>query len=126
MNWVGNKFDKDNPNRFDRKWICQQIRKDLKEVFGKDWKITVKKDSWNSIELTIRKCPIEFLTKEARNMKDFAFALNAQKYIDESVVNKIANIANAYNYDNSDGMTDYFDRNYYLHVGIDFNKQFWK
>ena len=126
MNWVGNKFDPKNPNRYDRRWICQEIRKDLKEAFGKEWKITVRKDSWNSIELTIRKCPAEFLTEEARNMKDFAFALNAQKYIDESIVNKIANIANAYNYDNSDGMTDYFDRNYYLHVGIDFNKQFWK
>ena len=68
MNWIGNKFDKDNPNRFNRKWICQQIRKDLKEALGKDWKITVKKDSWNSIEVTIRKCPIEFLTEEAKNM----------------------------------------------------------
>lgn len=122
MNWVGEKFNDNNPYRYDRRWICQQIRKDLKEAFGKEWKITVRKDSWNSIDLTIRKCPAEFLTEEARNMKDFAFALNAQKYVDESIVNKIANIANAYNYDDSDGMTDYFDRNYYLHVEIKFSK----
>lgn len=122
MNFIGDKFDKNNPNRFNRKWICQQIRKDLKEVFGKEWKITVKKSVGEGIDITIRKCSEDVLKADAKG-KEWVYSCSANEFIEESVVNKIANIANAYNYDNSDSMTDYFDRNYYLHIGIDLNKE---
>lgn len=98
MNFVGDKFDKNNERRYDRVWICQQIRKDLKDTFGKDWKFLVHKDGYNSIEVIVKiHPPIE----------------------DEDLITgKIRRIADAYNYDDSDGQSDYFDRNFYLHVSI--------
>ena len=36
----------------------------------------------------------------------------------KNVIKQILQIANKYNYDNSDVMTDYFDVNYYLHFNL--------
>lgn len=121
MEWVGEKFDKNNPERFNRKWICQQIRKDLKEAFNKEWKITVKKSVGSGIDITIRKCPEEALKPDAKG-KEWVYSCRAYDFIENSFIKKIEQIANAYNYDNSDGMTDYFDRNFYLHIEVDISK----
>ena len=96
-NFVGDKFDKSNPNRFNRTWICKQIRADLKSAFGKGYKFSVKKSVVSNA--------IDIVVKEPRNCN-------------ETVIGKIFRIANAYNYDHSDGQHDNFDRNFYLHVEL--------
>ena len=96
MNFIGDKFDNSNPNKYNRTWIARHIRQDLKEVFNKDWKFSVRKTLGNGIDISVKKYPVN---------TDI-----------ELMTDKIRRIADAYNYDNSDGMTDYFDRNFYLHV----------
>ena len=98
MNFIGDKFDNSNPNKYNHTWIARHIRQDLKEVFNKDWKFSVRKGSGssNSIYISVKKYPAD---------TDI-----------ETMTGKIRRIADAYNYDNSDIMTDYFDRNFYLHV----------
>jgi len=117
MNFIGERFDKNNPNRFDRVWICSQIRADLKEEFGKIWKFGVRKEpgSSNSIEITIKKAPEDAID---RNGIHNGFQMMAIK---GPYMSKINQIVNAYNYDDSDGQIDYFDRNYYVHYNFDLN-----
>ena len=111
MNFVGEKFDKSNPNRFSRTWIARQIRLDLKDAFGKAWKFGVRKapGSSNSIDITIKKAPADATIVAVRN----GYSRTA---LTDEYEAKIYRIANAYNYDNSDGQTDYFDRNYYVYL----------
>lgn len=125
MEWMGEKFDKNNPERFNRTWICQQIRKDLKEAFKKDWKFSVRKDSSNGIDVTIRKAPKNELVEEFQDEHAYHYGLNAKAYLaNNETFNKIARIVNAYNYDNSDSHVDYFDRNYYIHLEIELKGDF--
>ena len=44
------------------------------------------------------------------------------QFFDDDLIFELEKIGNAYNYDNSDLMTDYFDRNYYLHLEF-YNKE---
>lgn len=118
MNFVGEKFDKSNPKRFNRVWICQQIRADLKEAFNKDWKFGVRKEpgNSNSIRITFKKAPEEAINRNGRNG-----IIYGMLEINKPYMSKIERIVNAYNYDNSDGQIDYFDRNYYVYYDFDLN-----
>jgi len=123
MNFIGKKFDEKNEERFNRTWICKQIRKDLKESFGKEWKFTVKKTPGSGIDITIRNGPMSSFNeavKDANKRGAYFICQNAQYYMtDIDSYKKICEIGEAYNYDDSNGMVDYFDRNYYLHIYIE-------
>ena len=116
MNFVGDKFDKSNPHKYDRTWIARQIRMDLKEAFGKEWKFGVRKapGSSNSIDITVKKAPAEAVEIGVYNGYERPILKNKYEV-------KLHRIANAYNYDNSDGQIDYFDRNYYVYISYQLN-----
>ena len=118
MNWMGEKFDKNNPDRFNRTWICKQIRNDLKEAFDKNWKFGVRKEpgNSNSIQITFKRAPENAVSQEVKNGITYGML-----EIKEPFKSKIQKIVNAYNYDDSDGQIDYFDRNYYVYYDFDIN-----
>lgn len=62
MNFVGEKFDKNNPERFNLVWIISRLRNDLKK-FNKDgFKFLVSKGySGESISIKIKQFPKSIL-----------------------------------------------------------------
>ena len=119
MNFVGEKFDKNNPERFNLTWIISQLRKDLKK-FNKDgFKFLVSKGySGKSISIKIKQFPKSILKIDEIPSR----GNTPNQFFDDDLIFKLEKIGNAYNYDNSDSMTDYFDRNYYLHLEF-YNKE---
>ena len=109
---------------YDLKIVNQKIREDLKEQFP-NLSFSVKKDNQ-----TI------YISLLAGNIQPFATSSEAEKkgyiqvnknYIDDdqslsqegkSAMKGVKEIAQKYNYDNSDPMTDYFDVNFYLRLSI--------
>ena len=119
MNFVGEKFDKNNPERFNLTWIISQLRKDLKK-FNKDgFKFLVSKGySGESISIKIKQFPKSILKIDEIPSR----GNTPNQFFDDDLIFELEKIGNAYNYDNSDSMTDYFDRNYYLHLEF-YNKE---
>lgn len=119
MNFVGEKFDKNNPERFNLTWIISQLRKDLKK-FNKDgFKFLVSKGySGRSISIKIKQFPKSILKIDEIPSR----GNTPNQFFDDDLIFELEKIGNAYNYDNSDSMTDYFDRNYYLHLEF-YNKE---
>lgn len=119
MNFIGEKFDKNNPEKFNLVWIISQIRKDLKK-FNKDgFKFLVSKGySGHSISIKIKQFP-----KSILRIDDIPSRGNTpNQFFNDQILFELEKIGNAYNYDNSDSMSDYFDRNYYLHLEF-YNKE---
>lgn len=119
MNFVGEKFDKNNPERFNLTWIISQLRKDLKK-FNKDgFKFLVSKGySGESISIKIKQFPKSILKIDEIPSR----GNTPNQFFDDDLIFELEKIGNAYNYDNSDSMTDYFDSNYYLHLEF-YNKE---
>lgn len=119
MNFVGEKFDKNNPERFNLTWIISQLRKDLKK-FNKDgFKFLVSKGySGKSISIKIKQFPKSILKIDEIPSR----GNTPNQFFDDDLIFELEKIGNAYNYDNSESMTDYFDRNYYLHLEF-YNKE---
>ena len=119
MNFVGEKFDRNNPERFNLTWITSQLRKDLKK-FNKDgFKFLVSKGySGESISIKIKQFPKSILKIDEIPSR----GNTPNQFFDDDLIFELEKIGNAYNYDNSDSMTDYFDRNYYLHLEF-YNKE---
>lgn len=112
MNFIGEKFHSLGEGRFNRMEICRHLRADLKSQFPKPWKFTVKKDGYQAITITIKNAP-----RSAVNDLEYSKGLGHlwPEHFGREIHDKLMKIGNAYNYDNSDIMTDYFDVNYYLH-----------
>lgn len=113
--------------------IAKEIRNDLKEAFGKDFKFSVTCPN-NSIDIDIMEWNIDFYTKEyteAKQKEDWDTCRQLKtdhlpiqwiyKYYSrdwEKILKRIEEFRNLYNHDKSDLMTDYFDVNYYGGVSI--------
>ncbi len=107
MAWVGEKLNTLGEHRFDRGVIVKELRIEFKEAFEKKWKFFISKNGYSRINLTIAKAPRSaFVEVDPANRR---FILT------DEIEKKINHIGNLFNYDNSDIMTDYFDRNYYFH-----------
>ena len=119
MNFVGEKFDKNNPERFNLTWIISQLRNDLKK-FNKDgFKFLVSKGySGESISIKIKQFPKSILKIDEIPSR----GNTPNQFFDDDLIFELEKIGNTSNYDNSDSMTDYFDRNYYLHLEF-YNKE---
>lgn len=115
--------------------IAKQIRKDLKTVFEKTFKFSVKTQTYaggGSINVVILAGNIEFYTKEYQELKKISTETGtcearenlmreySDRYTEEGkkVMDEVERIYNQYNHNNSDSMTDYFDVNYYGQVEI--------
>lgn len=122
------------------KEIAKQIRKDLKEVFGKEFKFGVRSD-YNKIWVEAKSGNKEIYTEEykkATTWEDFQelrendrrlqfqpeiknFKGMKFSYTDFGIefTKTLESIVEAYNHDNCDLMTDYFDVNYYTSISTD-------
>lgn len=115
-NFVGEKFGVLGDKKYNSSAIIKAIREDLKKEFPqKIYKFGVRRNGAGS------KC-IQVLLKQVPKFELIDQDIDAEthlRYADQfkkEFINKITQIANAYNYDNSDIMSDYFDCNYYLDI----------
>lgn len=94
--WAGKKYE--STKGLYGKDLTKLIREDLKIEFPK-CKFSIKKDSgtlYMAIDITIKE--------------------NISGLTDSELKTKVKEIANDYNYDDSDGQVDYFDTRFYLDV----------
>jgi hypothetical protein len=120
MNSIGCKFNSLGEDRFNLKVIAKHLREDLKssvaefdKMFNmkKSCAFSVSKDRY-AITVKIKRIPaIAF-----NNDIEFNYWKNPRVLLKEEVWKKLEYIGNAYNYDHSEIMTDYFDCNYYFHL----------
>lgn len=115
--------------------IAKEIRKDLKVAFGKDFKFSVKTQTYSgggSIRVTILEGTIDFYTKEYQELERISAETGTcearenlmreypNRYTPEGkiVMEEAERIHRQYNHDKSDSQSDYFDVNYYGSVEI--------
>ena len=115
------------------KEIAKAIRKNLKSEFGKDAKFSVRCRGYNALSVEVKKATADlFMTLEEfeeshsryrmtnpaiyENLK-YRFERRDYIALKENVYEKIVEIVNEYNFDNSDPYTDYCDVNYYTNIG---------
>lgn len=123
--WKGRNYDGQM-----RGEIIEIIRQWLKETYPR-YKFSVTQKGYRSINIYLVKANFEAFTKESgRIYKDIN-----HYYIDrdsdltdraKEVMHNVCDFAMSYNYDNSDIMTDYFDTNFYLTLGIGSYRQPYK
>jgi hypothetical protein len=100
----------------------------LKNSFDrKKWKFTVSKDSYRGITVRIKQLPKDAILDEFikfdSNKNEHVFLEDQYVYdatwtMKKEIVKKLQDVCNLYNYDNSDIMTDYFDKNYSLNISL--------
>ena len=114
------------------KEIAKYLRADLKEAYP-DFKFSITSDS-NTIRAYIIQGPIDFYTKEymeavklenwelanelrdRQNIHQWIYTYNTEIWY--NTIKDIEKMLDVYNHDNSDIMTDYFDKNYYSFLEI--------
>ncbi len=120
MNSIGYKFNSLGEDRFNLKVICKHLRADLKELvkefdslFGmkKSCAFSVSKDRY-AITVKIKQIPSIAFNENI----EFNYWKNPRVLLKEEIWKKLEFVGNAYNYDHSEIMTDYFDCNYYFHL----------
>lgn len=104
------------------KEIAKEIRQELKKEFPK-FKFSVTSD-YNSITVTLMEGPVSpFANDDQEGYEQLNhYYLEDDLRLKEGarkMLQKVNQIANRENYDNSDHMTDYFDVGFYfnLHIG---------
>lgn len=102
--------------------IVEIIRKWLKETYPR-YKFSATQNGYRSINIYLVKADFEAFTKESglihKNINHYH--IGADRIITERACEVMLNVRDftmSYNYDNSDIMTDYFDTNFYLTLGI--------
>lgn len=121
--------------QLDKNEIAKRIRKDLKTEFGKTAKFSVRSRYCGyiqSIDITIKQIDKTYFKSEEEFEEEHMTLKLTDPRLYESlhedyenhdyngikneIFKKIESIADKYNYDDSDIMTDYFDQNYYTSV----------
>lgn len=102
--------------------IVEIIRAWLKETYPR-YKFSVTQNGYKSINIYLVQADFEAFTKESGYIhKDINhyYIDNDTALTDRAreVMRNIYDFTMSYNYDNSDAMTDYFDTNFYLTLGI--------
>lgn len=125
MNNIGNKYE--DTKNLDIKEIAKMIRKDIKKALP-NLKTSVKISRYSmgqSIDVEIKNADFNPINEQyVRDMysADGEYLYNndttASRFsvIGETTLNAVNQIVQAYNYDNSDSMTDYFDVRFYGQV----------
>ncbi len=117
MNFTGEKYEE--VKSLSTTDITKLIRKEIREKY-KGMKISVTSEHFSggsAINITIKECGFNPINTEW-NPKEEDMQLRKSKYNEEgeSLLKELEEVANKYNYDRSDVMTDYFDVMFYLHV----------
>jgi hypothetical protein len=90
--------------------LVKIIKQDLRDNLPKKYKVLASKEEYAggwSIHVTIKKTGIEKYVNNKR----------AAEY--NELEKKVSDIVEAYNYDNSDIMSDYFSTKFYSHIRIE-------
>jgi N12 class adenine-specific DNA methylase len=117
---------------YDVSEINKRIREDIKvltkeKIIPKGLKLSIKKDHHSSMTITIKEIPnsISMITPEfaqwrLENPTEYRSDSPTEQTIEYlALYHAVEATAEAYNYDNSDMMTDYHDTNFYLTVSVD-------
>lgn len=125
--WQGKKYDP----QMSIKEIAENIRKELKEKFPQ-CKFSVRKEEFSngcSITVSLMAAPFDPFSDE--HDKKHGYHQVNHFHIDYlpkeacTVLSEVVDIVNSYNYDDSEAMFDYFDKNFYFHLEIGkWNKPF--
>ena len=97
----------------DVKKIAKEIRKDLKEVFGKEFKFSVRIQRFSggqAINIDIKQAPKYACYVDTEMYPD------PRTYVKKYIIKQIKKITDHYNYDDSDIMTDYFNVGFYSNI----------
>jgi hypothetical protein len=129
MGTVGAKYNTD----LDIKEIAKLVRKDIKAAvkagsLPKEMKVSVRVKRYSggqSLNLNVKSFPGGFLNpayvKAVKVNPHLCYTEYPPRYYlhVSRALTTLDNLANAYNYNNSDTMVDYFDVNYYVSVNVD-------
>lgn len=116
--WEGSNYKGQRPPE-----ICELIRRWLRERYSR-YKFSVTRSHYDSIYIFLMEADFEPFTKESgiTTYKELNhYHLDKDTDITDrarEVMENVRSYAQSYNYDNSDIMTDYFDTNFYLNLGI--------
>lgn len=122
---IGNKYKL--TKNLSMKEISSLIKKELVIEFP-EWKFSVKLTTYSggcSIDATIVDMPYNPYSEDAdeafKQNKRFEHRYNKELYNEQYLKDKekIENVLNQYNYNDSDAQIDYFDKRYYSHLNID-------
>ena len=105
------------------KEISKLIRKEIKIRFP-EIKTSVRTDGATGIDIEIKELPFRVTNPEFVNFgidhphERYPSALDVPRYTPKAIElrDAVREIASAYNFDDSDSMTDYFHRRFYLSV----------
>lgn len=103
------------------KEIAVEIRKILKSAFP-EIKFSITSD-YNTIDVTIKSSPYNYSKLE------YSYEIESRKYREyeeehnkelNSIIDYCNKLLSSYNFDDSDSQSDYFHKNFYQHVNIDY------
>ena len=100
----------------------------VKAVLPKGWKATYAVRHHSTLVMTIRKAPVDLIA-EINEVSGSNYSpehkIDVNHYYPENIFSEsletfkaIIDALNVVNYDNSDPMTDYFDKGYYIDLNI--------
>ncbi len=123
----GLKYNRD----IELKEIAKMIRKELKPLVKLGFKFSVRTKHYTTIDIKIIDIPIDFILYNPYYDQQASWEFSVGKRdsfepgkdpretitpLGKKLSKYIKSLANQWNYDNSDIMTDYFDNNYFLFV----------
>ena len=117
--WEGKNYDRN----LDTKEIAKIIRKELRMFSGCKWSVT---STYNTLNIYLMKAPVSpfsenYNGEDRRGYQLNHYHLDRDKNLTEEAREMfidIVRLTQSFNYDDSDSQTDYFDTNFYLHLGI--------
>lgn len=129
---MNNNYTQSELRHLPLKEIAKMVRKNLKAEFGKSMKFSVRCRGYNALSVTVKKATPEMFMSVAEFeeghsryklsnpaiYENLKYRFDRRDYIalKESVYDKIVEIVNEYNFDNSDPYTDYCDVNYFTNI----------
>lgn len=102
--------------------IVELVRAWLKETYP-GYKFSVRREDYHSIHIRLMKADFEAFTKESGKIQGDInrYHIASDRSLTDrakEVMGNVRDFVMSYNYDGSDPMTDYFDTNFYLTLGI--------
>ena len=109
------------------KEIAKIMRTYVKEIYP-TYKFSITVKDYSSIYISLMEAPHEVFTDKADNytleeghtqVNHYSIENNkSMTELTKEVLKDVYNTLQSYNYDDSDAMIDYFDRNFYIHLNI--------
>jgi len=106
------------------KEVAKLVRNDLKDPVFEGLKFSVRIDRFaggQSLDVTVMDAPADFVVENPNYDRNDH---RSSRYSDNAValLKVVERVVNKYNYDDSNGMIDYFSTNFYSSVSFDWRK----